>query len=187
VVARRAAPPFAILAPHGGGIEPGTTEIADAIAGATHSFHTLEGLKPSGNADLHITSTRFDEPLCLTLFAHCAIVLTIHGEDRAQDGEGVFVGGRDTALGEDLTGALREAGFDARKHPDPDLQGQEPTNLCNRGTSGAGVQLELSKAMRTTLFKSLTREGRRCPTERFDVFTEVIRVVIGRGSRRGEP
>ena len=32
VVVRRAEPAFAIMAPHGGGIEPGTSEIADAIA-----------------------------------------------------------------------------------------------------------------------------------------------------------
>ncbi len=30
-----------LIAPHGGGIEPGTTEIAEAIAGKCHSFYTL--------------------------------------------------------------------------------------------------------------------------------------------------
>ncbi len=28
-----------VMAPHGGGIEPGTTEIADAVAGAERSFY----------------------------------------------------------------------------------------------------------------------------------------------------
>ncbi len=32
VLVRREEPAFAIVAPHGGGIEPGTSEIADAIA-----------------------------------------------------------------------------------------------------------------------------------------------------------
>jgi poly-gamma-glutamate hydrolase-like protein len=59
----------ALVAPHGGGIEPGTSELADAIAASDLSFYTFEGLKPSGNTDLHITSTRFDEPMCLTLLA----------------------------------------------------------------------------------------------------------------------
>ena len=61
VLVRRARPAFAIIAPHGGGIEPGTSEIADAVAGLTHSFYTFEGLRTSGNTDLHITSTRYDE------------------------------------------------------------------------------------------------------------------------------
>ena len=33
-----------IIAPHGGGIEPGTTEIADAIAGNDLSFYAFEGI-----------------------------------------------------------------------------------------------------------------------------------------------
>jgi phage replication-related protein YjqB (UPF0714/DUF867 family) len=68
------------VAPHGGGIEPGTSELADAIAGSDLSFYTFEGLKSSGNTDLHITSTRFDEPMCLTLLASSSVVVTLHGE-----------------------------------------------------------------------------------------------------------
>jgi Poly-gamma-glutamate hydrolase len=77
---RRARPKFALVAPHGGGIEPGTSELADAIAGSDLSFYTFEGLKSSGNTDLHITSTRFDEPMCLTLLASSSVVVTLHGE-----------------------------------------------------------------------------------------------------------
>lgn len=40
---------IAILAIHGGKIEPGTTEIAEAVAKNQHSFYTFEGLKPTGN------------------------------------------------------------------------------------------------------------------------------------------
>ena len=57
VLVRRAEPAFAIVAPHGGGIEPGTSEIADAIARQRWSFYTFEGLKRAGNGVLHITST----------------------------------------------------------------------------------------------------------------------------------
>ena len=66
-----------------------------------------------------------------------------------------------------------------RVHPDCDLQGHEPENLCNRGTSGAGVQLELSKAVRKTMFRSLTRDGRKCPTARFQAFVDAVRTVVG--------
>src|SRR5215471_18326011 len=67
VVVRRAQAAFAIVAPHGGGIEPGTSEIADGIARTRCSFYSFEGLKREGNRVLHITSTHFDEPMCLLL------------------------------------------------------------------------------------------------------------------------
>ena len=64
ILVRRARPAFAIVSPHGGGIEPGTSEIADGIAVLDFSYYAFEGLKSQGNSDLHITSTRFDEPMC---------------------------------------------------------------------------------------------------------------------------
>jgi phage replication-related protein YjqB (UPF0714/DUF867 family) len=179
VLVRRAAPAFAILTPHGGGIEPGTSEIADAIACEEFSFYAFEGLKSSGNTDLHITSTRFDEPMCLTLLENCAVVVTLHGEHSEEDGEGVFLGGLDDALGGLIRTALSDQGFDVAEHTDPKLRGREKKNVCNRGTSGAGVQLELSRAVRKTMFESLTREGRKHPTERFGVFVDAVRKALG--------
>jgi phage replication-related protein YjqB (UPF0714/DUF867 family) len=82
----------AVIAPHGGGIEPGTSEIADAVAGVEHSFFSFEGVKNSGNRRLHITSTHFDEPRCLALARAASQVLAIHGED--SDDEAIFIGGR---------------------------------------------------------------------------------------------
>ena len=178
VLVRRSRPAFAIVAPHGGAIEPGTSEIANAIAAETFSFYTFEGLKSSGNAELHITSTHFDEPMCLTLLGQSSVVLTLHGEHSEEDGEGVFVGGLDEVLGARINTALTRKGFDVRKHRDPKLQGIEPKNLCNRGTSNAGVQLELSKAVRRTFFKSLTREGRKDTTARFGAFVDAIRTIV---------
>src|SRR5262249_50754220 len=153
IAVRRAQPRFAIVAPHGGKIEAGTSEIADAVAGRLHSFYTFEGLKGSNNHELHITSTHFDEPMCLTVIAVSEVVVTIHGEHSEDDGEGVFMGGLDTALGDRIGAALSDAEFHVRVHPDPRLQGRELANLCNRGRSNAGVQLELSKAVRKTMFE----------------------------------
>jgi phage replication-related protein YjqB (UPF0714/DUF867 family) len=179
---RRDEPAFAIVAPHGGGIEPGTSELADAIAGETCSFYAFDGLKSSGNGVLHITSTRFDEPLCLLLLRDAATVVTLHGEESEEDGEGVFLGGLDKTLGARIGEALRRKGFDVRTHTDPNLQGCDPDNICNRGTSGRGVQLELSKAVRLTLFESLTRTGRQHPTERFDVFVKAVRRALAKAT-----
>jgi len=43
---------FAVIAPHSGAIEPGTTEVAEAIAGDRFSFYTLEGVKTRDNKRL---------------------------------------------------------------------------------------------------------------------------------------
>jgi phage replication-related protein YjqB (UPF0714/DUF867 family) len=179
VLVRRAGPALAIVAPHGGGIEPGTSEIADAIAASELSFYAFEGLKATGNTDLHITSTRFDEPMCLSLIGVSKVVLTIHGEHSARDGEGVFVGGLDDELGGRLGTALSAQGFPVGRHKDPGLQGLEPKNLCNRGQTRRGVQLELSRGLRAQMFSSLSREGRQCPTARFRSFVAALRGVLG--------
>jgi len=178
VLLRRSRPSFAVVAPHGGGIEPGTSEIAEAIASDAHSFYAFEGVKSEGNTDLHITSTRFDEPLCLALIGRANVVLTLHGE-HSTAGQVVFVGGQDEALGGLIGASLGDRGFDVRRHTDPDLQGLDCWNICNRGLSRKGVQLELSQALRRTMFRSLSREGRRHPTERFHEFVAAIAAVLG--------
>ena len=174
IFVRRAEPAFAIVAPHGGGIEPGTSEIADAIARQRWSFYSFEGLKRKGSGIMHITSTRFDEPMCLLLLGVTNRVVTIHGEESDDDGEGVFLGGRDVELGASIGYQLTDAGFNVLRHPDPNLQGLDRKNICNRGTAGAGVQLELSLSVRETFFESLTREGRKHPKPRLNEFADAV-------------
>jgi phage replication-related protein YjqB (UPF0714/DUF867 family) len=180
ILLRRAGAALAGVAPHGGSIEPGTSEIADAVAASEFSFYAFEGLKARGNGDLHITSTRFDEPMCLSLISHSKVVLTLHGEHSDEPDAGVFVGGLNERLGRRLATALRAKGFIVGRHPDPDLQGLEPTNLCNRGQSGQGVQLEISRGVRAQMFDSLSREGRKHPTAKFRVFVTALRSVLAR-------
>ena len=103
-----------IVAPHGGEIEPGTSEIAEAIAGNDISFYVFEGTKRSENTELHITSTRFDEPVCLALVGAAECVVTIHGVN-CRD-EIVFLGGRDTQGVDLLRGVLRSYGFVVKQH-----------------------------------------------------------------------
>lgn len=162
-----------ILAPHGGGIEPGTSEIAKQIAGKDLSYATFEGLKPTGNSRLHITSTRFDEPRSLALVMEADNVLTIHGE--ASEKPIVYLGGRDTASGAHLRTALEEAKYIVKVHKDPELQGLALTNICNRGRKRAGVQLELSHGLRALFFASLNAEGRTKPTNELVKFTAAVR------------
>ena len=54
---------IAVIAVHGGGIEPGTIDIADALAGCDYTFYAFKGLKKTGNKTLHISSNTFDEAL----------------------------------------------------------------------------------------------------------------------------
>jgi phage replication-related protein YjqB (UPF0714/DUF867 family) len=86
--------PF-VLVPHGGGIGPGTSEIARTNAGEDWSLYLLAGTKGNGNLDLHVTSTRFNDPPCLELLAVPELVVAVHGRTPAA----VFLGGPDTDLG----------------------------------------------------------------------------------------
>ena len=70
--------PVAIIAPHGGKIEKGTSEIAAEIAGDAYNLYCFNGIKPKDNRYLHITSTHFDEPQCMALISKCDIVVAVH-------------------------------------------------------------------------------------------------------------
>lgn len=166
-------PGVAIVAPHGGGIEPGTSEIAEAVAGTNFAFYSFEGLLSLDNRRLHITSTRFDEPRAMSLIAKATTVVTIHGEGSSN--EVVYIGGRDEILGSRMTAALRKAGFDVRIHPRKDLQGLGRDNICNRGKSGVGVQLELSAGIRRACFASPYPGDRSKTTSRFKALISAIR------------
>lgn len=133
-----------VIAPHGGGIEIGTSELATAIAGDEHNLYCFEGLRSYGNRDLHVTSHRFDEPVALALAARCSIVVSIHG---CQGRAAIHVGGLDRSLAATLTAALLRADFPASAdgHPYPAIH---PRNICNRSRRGAGVQLEFTADFR---------------------------------------
>lgn len=168
---------IAVIAPHGGEIEQGTSELAAAIAGQNLSLYVFEGLKGTGNADLHITSSNFDEPLGVDLVEQTRTVLAIHGE-RGAEVEVVYLGGLDQVLSALLSEKLAAAGFVVQRHKRPNMQGIAKANICNRGTSGKGVQLELSKGLRRTFFMSMTPRGRQQPTERFYAFVAASRSAL---------
>ena len=176
ILCRARASTTVIVAPHGGAIEPGTSEIADAVASEDLSFYAFEGLKPDHNGDLHITSSRFDEPRCIALIESSLSVITIHGE--ASDGNAVYLGGRDMATGARIQSFLKAQKFSVLSHTDPGLQGRDPLNICNRGQSGAGVQLEIARGLRHSFFVSLDGAGRKNPTQRFNEFVGALREAL---------
>ena len=164
---------IALVAPHGGEIEPGTSELAIAIAGAELSFAVFEGIKERQNRDLHITSTNFNEPRCVHVVAQALTAVAIHGENSQE--LIAFIGGGDAILCNHISDALINAGFSAQEHRDPRLQGKSLKNICNRGLNGRGVQLELSLGLRSTFFESLKTKGRMHPTQTFHQFVGAVR------------
>lgn len=138
--------PLTILAPHGGGIEPGTLPLVRLLAGDVYNLYGFEGLKSGAeNRRLHLTSHRFDEPRCLDLLARSRRVLVIHGFRRPADS--ACVGGLDRELATLLADAFSRAGIPIVTLPG--RRGLHPHNLCNRGVSGSGVQLELGRDLRS--------------------------------------
>jgi phage replication-related protein YjqB (UPF0714/DUF867 family) len=157
-----------ILAPHGGWIEPATSEIAEAIAGADISFYAFEALRNGPHGDFHITSHRFDEPEAVALVGRCWTAVAIHG--RRNDGsDAVWLGGRATNIRDAVGASLRDAGFQAELNER--LSGLEGANICNRTRSGAGVQLELPRRLRSLLVADASLLNSFCKAVRFSVLT----------------
>jgi phage replication-related protein YjqB (UPF0714/DUF867 family) len=145
-VATREPSRIAVIAPHGGRIEGRTSEIARLIAGDEHRLYLFEGLRTTGDnfECLHLASHRFDEPRALDLISGCDTVVAVHGY--AASGP-VLLGGLNEALKRRVAQALAHIGLscvtDGHRFP-----GRDPRNICNRGRSGAGLQLELSAGLR---------------------------------------
>jgi phage replication-related protein YjqB (UPF0714/DUF867 family) len=169
--------PFAVVALHGGGIEPGTTELAQAIAGNDYSLYCFESLKTSGNELMHIPSHDFDDPLCLDLISTAQVVISIHGCSGEGKGASVFVGGRHEQLRARLSDSLHKAGFLVAPGAGRYL-GQHRDNVCNLGQAGTGIQLEISLGVRRKMFAGMRRQDRKITQPAFDQFVQAIRLVL---------
>ncbi len=167
---------YVIMAPHGGGIEPGTTEIAKSIAGNVLSLYTFSGIKRTGNKDLHIKSELYDEPRALRLVNSSEVAIVIHGcEDNDKN---VYIGGLNDQLMKKISDALNEAGFHVKPSVQSHLAGKHPNNICNACKTNKGVQIEISNGLRKAMFKRLDRTGRKERTGKFEVFVQTIQAVL---------
>jgi len=165
-----------IMAPHGGGIEPGTIDIADELAGCDYTFYAFKGLKKTGNAALHISSNNFDEPVALRAAKNADIVVSIHGaKDKS---ETVHIGGSNHELKQIIMTALRLDNFDASICEIPGLRGIKPENICNRCRTRKGVQLELSRGLREKLFINLGHRYLRKKTILFYTFITTLKEAL---------
>lgn len=167
---------IAIVAPHGGGIEPGTSEIAKSIAGEDLTCYSFEGIKNKENKKyLHITSTNFDEPKCVDICKISDTVVAVHGAE--ENGETVYVGGRNEDLKHRIIEKLKDAGFNAQEDTTNHL-GQDNGNICNKGVKKEGLQLEISNGLRKKMFRGLKRNDRKYTTEVFYSFVTSIRFIL---------
>jgi len=149
----------AIIAVHGGLIEPATAEIAEVLAGDSLSLYTFHGTKAGRNKTLHLRSERFNEEQALSLVAGASHVVSIHGcRDREGETGCIYLGGRSGRLKECALAELNAAGFQALMARDSrdagvrdNFRGANPRNICNRGQSGTGLQLELALSLRKEL------------------------------------
>lgn len=151
-----------VIAPHGGDIEPGSSEIAAAVAGTDLSLYDFRGLRnTSGHGELHLASHRFDEPRCVRLDEAAETVVAIHGRKDGDDAQRVWIGGLDVQACRKTMAELTKAGFGAVvREPGETLAGTAVLNICNRGKRKMGIQLEIPKALRVRLKdQSVLREA----------------------------
>lgn len=139
----------ALIAPHGGKIEIGTSEICRGVAGEDLTYYLFDGCKSSNNRHLHITSSRFDEPQGIDVAQSAQVVVAFHGQSGSE--HFVNVGGLAVQLCTSVIYHLKAAGFTASQHDDTSLQGRDRNNICNRGSKGQGLQLEISRGLRDAL------------------------------------
>jgi phage replication-related protein YjqB (UPF0714/DUF867 family) len=153
---------LAVVAPHGGEIEPHTSIIARSIAAEKLSLYLFEGLRPHrAHCELHITSEKFDEPLAATIVSGADSVLGVHGRADKGDGATTWVGGLDFQRRAKIVAALLKADFPAViRQPGQSLAGTAPKNICNRGKTRAGVQLEIPRSLRDQLAKDVEKLSR---------------------------
>ena len=179
-------PKTTILAPHGGGIEPGTSELCLAVAGyhpanlpqvppagVTYDYWMFEGVRELGNAALHVRSTGCDDGVAVSLCAGSLNALSLHGFDPApefpEDEQIVLVGGGNVALKELLLAGLRDANIKRlAAGAGGELDGDDPCNIVNRTLPVGdpprplgGAQLELSTPLREAMFTKHSRPRRQ--------------------------
>jgi phage replication-related protein YjqB (UPF0714/DUF867 family) len=166
---------IAIVAIHGGNTEPVTTELARFIAGDKHSYYSFVSRKPVDNADLHVTSSKWEDPASLSVVRNALKVISLHGAGDLT--EKVFLGGLDKELGGFVQKELMEKGFHVEAFNTAKFAGDSRYNIVNRGATGQGLQIEISRGLRMKMFEGGLTD-RTTPTELFHKFAEAITAAL---------
>ncbi|MGW1180134.1 poly-gamma-glutamate hydrolase family protein [Streptomyces drozdowiczii] len=136
---------------HGGGIEPPTSQLA-AYAAGTGAWYSFEALNDLTAESLRLPSTAFDEPFCVVNTGNSARTVVWHGVENQRENEQVtYISGADTVLVSLIVQELNAAGFQTDRAP-VGFDGEAPQNICNRNRLRAGVQLDLSRTLRSSFY-----------------------------------
>lgn len=145
--------PVLSIAPHGGGIECGTSELALLVSQKLNcNFFTFKGQLPSGNSRLHVTSSRYNDQLALALTKQVNYTISIHGYRDTEEAS-TYIGGTNEQLKSLIKKHLKSRGFkvlEAPKH----LAGKSRRNINNKNRFKSSVQLELSTKLRKSFFSN---------------------------------
>lgn len=173
-----------VMAVHGGGIEPGTSEIALAAAGyhpatlmpvsdgqGLYDFWIFEGLLSKRNGDLHVTASNYNEPIATELVKNTRRCISLHGCTDTQARVSnthpmgiIQIGGLDFEFRDLILSELTAAGIPAEITNNDDLKGEEKENIGNKTQIGGCVQLEMGTSYRASLFEANTRSRRKHTT-----------------------
>ncbi|MGW7381112.1 poly-gamma-glutamate hydrolase family protein [Streptomyces sp. NPDC054794] len=181
----------AVIAPHGGGIEAGTSELCMAVAGYTpfdantdpataavpgepqRDYWMFEAL--ANSAAQHVTSTHCDDPAALAACGNNLYAVSLHGFDDTSVKK-IIIGGRDQRLKRNLLAAFRRYDLTSPASKaewnvtvvlagaDDPINGDDPANIVNRTRTGGGAQMELSTALRAAMFGDFSGAAKRRTT-----------------------
>ena len=140
-----------ILAIHGGGIEPATSELALVTAQTNdYNFFTFKGDRSKGNNELHVTSIHYDNEIACQLTQKSKRAISIHG---CVGHESVaYIGGKDEELIELVILELDKIGVNVKPAPST-MSGKQKENIVNQTRIRGGVQIELTQTLRKHFFK----------------------------------
>lgn len=175
IINRKTTSGTAVIAIHGGSIEPGTTEVADIVAGNTYNYYSFSGIMSSNNSSLHITATNFDEPVAISLVQKSTKTLSVHGF--SSTAKLTYVGGLDKILVAKVKASLTAAGFKVADAPLA-ISATNTSNICNKNIYHKGVQIEMSTALRASFFSSLSTSGRQTKTTTFYKYTNALKTAL---------
>jgi phage replication-related protein YjqB (UPF0714/DUF867 family) len=168
-----------VMAFHGGLIEPGTSELAEAIAKDDFDYYGFLGFKNAElheesftAADLHLTSARFDEPRLMKKTETASFCVGIHGFGGEE--ADFCVGGSNASERQRLVKELSARFPDLRScelccPPFNGVSRKNPVNKCRDG----GLQVEMSPRIRRLI---LTQDSfKQRTTEAFREFLNFLR------------